>query len=146
MLKTARHAPSIDANILNWLIAGTDGHAKNYSILHGPGPDHRLAPLYDVISALPYPRLLKGGAKLAMAVGGEHAVASITGDHWRAAARAAELPADLIIERIRELAGRMPAAIHRVIEHPDGVGETRHIMQRTAEPVMAHVRRCLKRL
>ena len=136
----------LDATILNWLIAGTDGHAKNYSILHGPGPDHRLAPLYDVISALPYPRLLKGGAKLAMAVGGQRAVASITGDHWRAAARAAELPADLIIERITELGERMPAALQRVIEQTGGDSETRHIMQRTAEPVMAHVSRCLKRL
>ncbi|MDQ2668261.1 MAG: type II toxin-antitoxin system HipA family toxin [Gemmatimonadota bacterium] len=136
----------LDANVLNWLIAGTDGHAKNYSMLHGPGSEHRLAPLYDVISALPYPRLVKGGAKLAMAIGGQRAVASVTGNHWRAAARAAELPADLIIERIKELAERMPEAIQRVIEHPDGVGETRRIMQRTAEPVMAHVRRCLKRL
>jgi hypothetical protein len=67
-------------------------------------------------------------------------------DHWRAAARGVELPTDLIIERIMELGERMPAAIHRVIEHPGGGGETRHIMQRTAEPVMAHVRRCLTRL
>ena len=78
----ARHSPDamvdvarlFDANILNWLVAGPDAHAKNYSILHAEGPDHRLAPLYDVITALPYPRLAKGGARLAMAVGGERAV------------------------------------------------------------------------
>lgn len=136
----------LDANILSWLVAGPGAHAKNYSILHGAGSDHRLAPLYDVITALPYPRLLKGGAKLAMAVGGEHAVGSITADHWRVTARAVELPPDLVIERIVELGERMPAAIHRVIEHPDGDGETRRTMQRLAEPVMAHVTRCLKRL
>ena len=68
---------------------------------------------------------MKGGAKLAMDVSGQRAVASIAGEHWRAAARAAELPADVIIERIIELGERMPAAIHRVIEHPGGDDETR---------------------
>ena len=135
-----------DANILNWLLAGPDAHAKNYSILHAEGPTHRLAPLYDVITALPYPRLVKGGVKLAMAVGGERAVDAITGDHWRAAARAVDLPADLAIERIVEIGKRLPAAIERVIAHPDGNERTRTIMTRLAEPISDHVTRCLKRL
>ncbi len=42
-----------DALIWNWLIGGTDGHAKNYSVLLADD-DVRLAPLYDVASALPY--------------------------------------------------------------------------------------------
>jgi hypothetical protein len=37
----------------NWLIAGTDAHAKNHSLLLS-GPDVRLAPLYDIASILPY--------------------------------------------------------------------------------------------
>jgi serine/threonine protein kinase HipA of HipAB toxin-antitoxin module len=32
----------IDALLFNWLIAGTDGHAKNYSILHSGGGRVRL--------------------------------------------------------------------------------------------------------
>jgi hypothetical protein len=40
-----------DALIWNWLIAGTDAHAKNYSVLLA-GNDIRLAPLYDMSSAL----------------------------------------------------------------------------------------------
>src|SRR5205814_1903999 len=37
----------------NWIIGGTDAHAKNYSVLlHGP--QVRLAPAYDVASALVY--------------------------------------------------------------------------------------------
>lgn len=82
----------IEANVFNWLIAGSDAHAKNYSILHAPGGEHRLAPLYDVISTLPYPQLAPEGAKLAMSVHGERAVNAITGEHWRAVARAVELP------------------------------------------------------
>ncbi|MEO7086652.1 MAG: type II toxin-antitoxin system HipA family toxin [Gemmatimonadaceae bacterium] len=135
-----------DANILNWLVAGPDAHAKNYSILHANGPDHRFAPLYDVITTLPYPRLAKSGAKLAMAVGGERAVGAIARDQWRAAARAVELPADLAIDRIVELGERVPAAIERVIQHPDGNEDTRAIMTRLAEPIADHVRRRIKRL
>ena len=44
----------IDAVAYNWLIGGTDAHAKNYSILIGAGGRVRLAPLYDLVSVLPY--------------------------------------------------------------------------------------------
>ncbi len=136
----------IDANVLSWLLAGPDAHAKNYSILHSFGPDQRLAPLYDVITALPYARLARGGVKLAMSVGGERAVSAITGDHWRAVARAVELPPDLLLDRIAELGERLPAAIARVIAHPDGDDTTRTIVKRLAAPIVDHVKRCLERL
>jgi serine/threonine-protein kinase HipA len=42
-----------DALAWNWLIGGTDAHAKNYSLLLA-GDQIRLAPLYDIASALPY--------------------------------------------------------------------------------------------
>lgn len=41
-----------DALIWNWAIAGTDAHAKNYSLVLR-GSRARLAPFYDVASALP---------------------------------------------------------------------------------------------
>ena len=40
----------------NWVIAGTDAHSKNYSLLHAPGSHVRLAPLYDLASYMPYQR------------------------------------------------------------------------------------------
>ncbi|HEY0691385.1 MAG TPA: HipA domain-containing protein [Kribbella sp.] len=43
----------LDALVWNWVIAGTDAHAKNYSLLL-LGNQVRLAPFYDVASALPY--------------------------------------------------------------------------------------------
>jgi serine/threonine-protein kinase HipA len=43
------------ALILNFIILGTDAHAKNYSLLIGANQKVRLAPLYDLSSALPYP-------------------------------------------------------------------------------------------
>ena len=56
----------------NWLIAGTDAHAKNYSLLLGDPPIVRLAPLYDVASILPYDEFDLHKVKLAMKVGGKY--------------------------------------------------------------------------
>lgn len=39
--------------ILFWLLAAPDGHAKNFSIFIGPRGSFRLTPLYDVLSAYP---------------------------------------------------------------------------------------------
>ncbi len=59
----------------NYLIAATDGHAKNYSLLLKPDGAHHLAPMYDVASIAPY---VDAGnwrnkpPKLAMSIGGEN--------------------------------------------------------------------------
>lgn len=36
-----------------WLLAAIDGHAKNFSLFLEPGSAYRMTPLYDVISAYP---------------------------------------------------------------------------------------------
>lgn len=56
------------AQIVFWLLAAIDGHAKNFSIFITPG-GYRLTPLYDVMSAAPYPQLPVQTIKLAMALG-----------------------------------------------------------------------------
>lgn len=136
----------LDANVLNWLIAGTDGHAKNFALLHGAGPTLRLAPLYDVITVLPYPQLAKGAMQLAMGIHGERAVARVAGSHWRALARAVGLAPDAMIDRVRQMAARMPAAIDRVLAQPGGDREVRAIMERLLTPVAQHARACMKRM
>ena len=64
-----------DALAFNWIIAGTDAHAKNYSVLLAGGAV-RLAPLYDIASALPYDDMYVPKLRLAMRVGGEYRVAA----------------------------------------------------------------------
>ncbi len=143
MLDLARF---VEANVFNWFIAAPDAHAKNYSILHAFGPTHRLAPLYDVITALPYPSRMPGGATLAMAVDGEHRVSKLTRKHWRFVAKAVELPANLLIDRIVELGERMPFAIDRVVSMYSNDADARAIVARLMDPIGAHVTRCLKQL
>ena len=54
--------------IVFWLLAAIDGHAKNISTFLTPG-GYRLTPLYDVMSAALYPQFLAQKAKLAMSFG-----------------------------------------------------------------------------
>ncbi|MDB5846757.1 MAG: toxin HipA [Rhodoferax sp.] len=80
----------IQAQLAFWLMAATDGHAKNFSIFLQRGGGYRLTPLYDVLSAWPiigtgpneiHPRR----AKLAMAVRGKNAhyhLHEIRTRHW----------------------------------------------------------------
>lgn len=92
---------------LNWLLAGTDAHAKNYSVLLS-GSDVRLAPLYDIASALPYDEMYLPKLKLAMRVGGEYRLGQIAGRHWRRLADDLGLDADSVVTRIDTLASRAP--------------------------------------
>ncbi len=96
-----------DALVWNWLIAGTDAHAKNYSLLLS-GPEVRLAPLYDIASALPY-GTHERRLRLAMKVGGEYAVHP-NRNTWPLAAQELGIDADRLEARVRELAAAAPDA------------------------------------
>jgi serine/threonine-protein kinase HipA len=96
-----------DALAWNWLIAGTDAHAKNYSLLLA-GEQVRLAPLYDIASALPY-GAHERKLRLAMKIGGDYRLLPYD-NRWPAAAGDLGLDADELVDRVRELAARVPDA------------------------------------
>lgn len=56
------------AQIVFWLLGAIDGHAKNFSVFLTPG-GYMLTPLYDAMSAAPYPEFSPHKIKLAMAIG-----------------------------------------------------------------------------
>ena len=94
-----------DALILNFLIAGTDAHAKNYSLLIAQNNQVRLAPLYDIASTLPYPlEVSPHKAKLAMKVGSTYQLKKIEPRHWHACAKQLRLPQARFMERINDIA------------------------------------------
>jgi serine/threonine-protein kinase HipA len=107
----------VDALAFNWIIAGTDAHAKNYSVLLS-GSQVRLAPLYDIASALPYDDMYLPKLRMAMRVGGEYRVEAISGRHWRRLADAVGLDPNALIDRIRELANRTPDALTAAVSTP----------------------------
>jgi serine/threonine-protein kinase HipA len=84
-----------------WLLAATDGHAKNFSIFLRPGGRYVSTPLYDVLSIHPYvgdgPGQIRWRqAELAMALRGKnvhYALSGIQARHWQALAARAGGPA-----------------------------------------------------
>jgi serine/threonine-protein kinase HipA len=129
-----------------WLLAATDGHAKNFSVFLLPEGRYRMTPLYDVISL--WPVIGKGpnhvpwpSAKLAMAIRSRNAhysLQSILTRHWQGAALKAGTPGVWgtmlrMVERVEPalvaLRARLPA------DFPS----------RTAEMVFQGVRSQLKR-
>jgi serine/threonine-protein kinase HipA len=136
----------LDAMMFNWLIGGTDAHAKNFAVLHGAPGDVRLAPLYDVISALPYPSLGGASGSLAMSIHGERAIDRLDGSHWRGLARAVGFAPSMVLERLDDLSARLPDAAQAVIADHDAQPLARTIVERLLQPVVAHAHRCRFRL
>jgi len=97
----------------NFVIGGTDGHAKNDSVLISTGGRFRLAPMYDIASWLPYTKT-GGRDKLAMSVDGHSRLDEIMPRHWEAAAKSSGFnPAHAtalvwdVIARLPEAAGEL---------------------------------------
>jgi serine/threonine-protein kinase HipA len=112
----------VDAMALNWVILGTDAHAKNFALLYR-GPRPSLAPLYDIISILPYPEVeYPGKAKLAMRIGTEYRSARVRGRHWIKFAQALGVDERSVLLRVEALVGEIPEALDRVRERVAGSG------------------------
>ena len=133
-----------------WLMAATDGHAKNFSIFLGPGGVFRLTPLYDVLSM--WPIIGNGGnqlsprrAKLSMALRSKNThyhLHEIRTRHWQALAAQTGVPG--AFERMVELVQAIPSALDKVeaelpedfpvkVWKPVRVGMTAHATRFKAE-------------
>ncbi|OJU15152.1 MULTISPECIES: type II toxin-antitoxin system HipA family toxin [unclassified Sphingomonas] len=123
----------LDALALNWLIGGTDAHAKNYSILIGAAGRIRLAPLYDVASILPYGDFDPMRVKLAMKIGGKYRLRDISPRNWEKVADELGLDQRAISERIRAMADALPAAADGVQRDMRDAGMAHEIVDRLAD-------------
>jgi serine/threonine-protein kinase HipA len=139
-----------DALAFNWLIVGTDAHAKNYSLLLD-GHDVRLAPLYDLASALPYvattpnrrpSELSAVKLKLAMRVNATYLVREVRARDWIAMAAALDL-GDHFLERIRELADEVPDVLDQILDDADLAALASPFPERFAKKLRTHVKQCL---
>jgi len=132
-----------DALIWNWLIAGTDAHAKNYSLLLSQG-EARLAPLYDVASALPYGDHEKR-LRLAMKVGGDYQL-NPHRNRWPDAAGDLGLPAAELVARARELAASAADAFADAAKAPDVLDYGSALPARLTDLVAERAERCARLL
>lgn len=132
-----------DALAWNWLIAGTDGHAKNYSLLLA-GANVRLAPFYDIASALPY-RTHERKLRLAMKIGGDYDVYSRR-NRWREAARDLGVNPEAAVDRVLALARQTPEAFAAAAASPEVVALGRPLPARLVDLVSVRVARCVSLL
>jgi serine/threonine-protein kinase HipA len=129
----------IDALIWNWLVAGTDAHAKNYSLLLS-ADQVRLAPLYDMASALPYP-WHERELRFAMKLGRDYRVHPHH-DPWPGAAKAWGLDAAPLRDRVLELAARAAEAFADAASDPSVSELASRLPGRLIDLVAERVRRC----
>ncbi|NTX25168.1 type II toxin-antitoxin system HipA family toxin [Burkholderia cepacia] len=107
------------AQLVFWVLAAIDGHAKNFSIAHLPGNTYRSTPLYDVLSAHPIigtrrNQLPPRRARLAMAVCGKnrhYVIGEIQPRHWVAQGRRVGLTEDDVHAAMAAVVARTEPAI-----------------------------------
>lgn len=133
----------VDALAWNWLIAGTDAHAKNYSLLLA-GSEARLAPLYDVASALPY-GIHERRLRFAMKLGGDYRV-HLHRNPWPKVARELDLDVAQLVDRVHELAAAAPDALADAISAPEVSALDRPLPARLLDLVADRVQRCRRLL
>ena len=135
----------VRAIILNWIIGGTDAHAKNFSMLIGAGGRARLAPLYDVASTLPYdfdPRKLK----MANRIGGKYRLEEISSRHWVGFASEVRLPATEVLDMARAMTAGLPGAFTETVDAARADGLDHPILQRLVEVFSERSERCARSL
>lgn len=112
----------LKAQLVMWLLAATDGHAKNFSIHLLPGGRYRMTPLYDVLSMWPITgrgaNLLED-RKLAMAMAqrgrnAHYRLREIRRRHFVETARRCGYPADEFDAQIADVIAFAPTALARV--------------------------------
>lgn len=135
----------VDALAFNWIIGGTDAHAKNYSVLLA-GSRVRLAPMYDVASALPYDDMYLPRLRMAMRIGEEYRLEAVSGRHWRRFAEANQLDPDRTVTRIADLADLIPEALATVVKGDAIRTLGSDLPGRLLDRVGAHAGRCRQSL
>ncbi|TAK48720.1 MAG: type II toxin-antitoxin system HipA family toxin [Xanthobacteraceae bacterium] len=135
----------INALGFNWLIAGTDAHAKNYSLLLG-GHRIRLAPLYDVASILPYDGFDFPKIKLAMKIGGEYKLSQINLHQWQKFAREVHVDADELVARLAAMAKRLPDEVNAAHLSANKQGLDAPIIEKLAKQLTERAGACSKSL
>jgi serine/threonine-protein kinase HipA len=134
------------ALLYNWIVGGSDGHAKNYSLLHAAGGRVRLAPFYDIASALPYPELNTPRLKLAMKIGGHYRLREIGSRELRKLATGMRLDPDALVARGTELCAALPPAVQTLHEQCKGEGLDHAVLDQLVRVLVARAKACSKEL
>jgi serine/threonine-protein kinase HipA len=136
----------VDALLYNWLIAGTDAHAKNYSLLIGAGGRVRLAPLYDVASAYAYRQLEPAKLKLAMKIGSSYRLRELDRRSWTKLARELRIDAEQLLARALAMTKALPDSFATVKAGAAEQGLHHPNIERLQKQLSTQAAHCARRL
>ncbi len=151
LLETGRHVSASDALalldqvIFNILVANTDAHAKNYSLILPVGAAPRLAPLYDVSTVLSWPHVVKTYAQFID--GKKRNPDMVAGRHWEAIAREIGYRPTDVKNRVQQIVDAIVANRSKVTADVTALpGATEGYVVQTAEAVEENALRMAGRL
>ena len=151
LLETGRQVSASDALalldqvIFNILVANTDAHAKNYSLILPVGAAPRLAPLYDVSTVLSWPHVVKTYAQ--SIDGKKRNPDMVAGRHWEAIAREIGYRPTDVKNRVQQIVDALVANRAQVTAEVTALsGATEGYVVQTAEAVEENALRMAGRL
>lgn len=151
LLETGRHVSATDALalldqvIFNILVANTDAHAKNYSLILPVGAPPRLAPLYDASMVLSWPHVVKTYAQFID--GKKRNPDMVAGRHWEAIAREIGYRPTDVKNRVQQIVDALVANRAQVTAEVTALpGATEGYVVQTAEAVEENALRMAGRL
>jgi serine/threonine-protein kinase HipA len=130
------------ALIFNWFIGGSDAHAKNYSLLLGSNQGVRLAPLYDISSALPYDGIARRKLKLAMKIGSTYKWHDIRLDDWIEQAATMGFSREEAFGALRLFVDDLPGIAVAVAGRVDADGMGHPVVTRLVEDIARAAEKC----
>ena len=126
----------LKAQIVFWLLGAIDGHAKNFSLfLTSTG--FGLAPLYDVMSAVPYPELPEQKISLAMFVGKNrhYRIKQIQPRHFFQTAQKSGIHK----QDVEEIFSSLTKQVNQAVESVSTLAKKSGTTMKTLEPILAGV-------
>lgn len=151
LLETGRYVSANDALalldqvIFNILVANTDAHAKNYSLILPVGATPQLAPLYDVSTVLSWPHVVKAYAQ--SIDGKKRNPDMVAGRHWEAIAREIGYRPTDVKNRVQQVVDALVANRTKVTAEVTVLsGATEAYVVQTAEAVEENALRMAGRL
>ena len=134
----------VRALVFNWLIAGTDAHAKNYGLVLS-GTNAGLAPLYDVSSALMMPEWNWHKWELAMRINKQGRFKYLRIEDWKKFATSAGVDFAVIEGAIATYASTIVEAVADAARPMDLDADERAFVARFTDALAEHISRVVGR-
>lgn len=130
-----------DAIMLNWIVVGTDAHAKNYSVRLDRQEQVRLAPFYDIASYLPHADRLKT-VPMSQKVGGKYRVQDVRARHWDRFAREVRLPPEDVIDAGLTMTAALPSKVRAIVADMRDQGLNHRVLKTLTAKLNARAEYC----